>query len=212
MEWTATTLITQACATPSIVAGRIRFRQEGGTVQTIQVADGSASTDLLISAALTETSRSNLLKTGNGTLRITGSVQLSGVINVEAGTLDFAPSDVSPSLRISVAQGARLNLSNSGTTLVKNIYVAGQRLAPGIWGAPGSGATNVTTAISGSGFVQITDTDISNRERWKRMKYGQFTHYVWDGAGLVTRRTDGSPSPSIDYVANNFNASKYADD
>lgn len=212
LEWAGSTLTTQASDNPSIVAGRIRFRPDAGTLHTFDVADGAAATDLLISAALTESSRSNLLKTGAGTLRLTGSVQITGVINVEAGTLDFAPSAVSPSLRITVAEGARLNLSNAGTTLVKNVYIAGQRLAAGTWGAPGSGAANVSSALTGSGILQVTDTDISNRERWKRMKYGQFTHYVWDGAGQVTRLPDGSASPSIDYVANNFDAAKYADD
>ena len=212
LEWTGTNITTLASANPSVIAGRVRFRPDSGTLNTIEVADGAAATDLLISAALTETSRSNLLKTGAGTLRITGSVQLTGVINVEAGTLDFAPSAVSSSLRISVADGARVNLSNAATTMVKNVYVAGQRLTSGTWGAPGSGATNVSAAFTGTGILQVTDTEISNRERWKRMKYGQFTHYVWDGAGLVTRLPDGSNSPSIDYVANNFDAIKYAND
>lgn len=212
LEWAGTTLTTQASANSSVIAGRVRFRPDAGTVHTIEVADGAAATDLLVSAALTETSRSNLLKTGSGTLRITGAVELTGVITVEAGTLDFAPSAVSPSLRIAVADGARVNLSNSAATLVKNVYVGGQRLATGTWGAPGSGAANQSSAFTGSGILQVTDTDISNRERWKRMKYGQFTHYVWDGSGVVTRMPDGSASPSIDYVANNFDAPKFADD
>ncbi len=212
LEWSGTTITSQASANPSVIAGRIRFRPDAGTLHTIDVADGAASTDLLISAALTESSRSNLVKTGAGTLRITGAVQITGTINVEAGTLDFAPSSVSQSLRISVADDAKLKLSNPGTTLVKNVYLAGQRLASGTWGAPGSGAANVSSAFTGTGILQVTDTDISNRERWKRMKYGQFTHYVWDGGGWVTRKTDGSNSPNIDFVADNFNATKYADD
>ena len=212
LEWSGTTLTTQASDSSSVVAGRIRFRPGAGSLHTIDVADGAAATDLLVSAALTESSRSNLVKTGPGTLRITGSVQITGTINVEAGTLDFAPSAVSPSLRISVADGALLNLSNAGTALVKNVYIAGQRLTAGTWGAPGSGAANVSPAFTGTGVLQVTDTDISNRERWKRMKYGQFTHYVWDGSGVVTRKPDGSNSPSIDYVADNFDAPKYADD
>ena len=52
----------------------------------------------------------------------------------------------------------------------------------------------------------------SARERWKTMKYGFFTHYVWDGSGGVTKLPDGSAPPSIDYVADNFDAAKFAND
>ena len=52
----------------------------------------------------------------------------------------------------------------------------------------------------------------SARERWKTMKYGFFTHYVWDGSGNVTKLPDGSAPPSIDYVADHFDAAKFAND
>ncbi|MFM2296441.1 MAG: hypothetical protein RL117_148 [Verrucomicrobiota bacterium] len=212
LEWAGTSITSLPSTTSSVIAGRIRFRPDLGTVHAINVADGAAETDLLISAAMTETSRCNLLKTGAGTLRLTGSIQMTGVINVEAGTLDFAPSEVSPSLRIAVTDGAKIKLSNAATTMVKNVYIGGQRLASGTWGAVGSGADHQSSAFLGSGIIQITDHDISHRERWRRMKYGQFTHYVWDGSGAVTRMPDGTNSPSIDYVANQFDATKFAND
>lgn len=54
---------------------------------------------------------------------------------------------------------------------------------------------------------------ISNRERWKRMKYGFFVHYVWDGGKEATPiRADGSKPKSIDELADGFDAPGFARD
>ena len=229
LEWGDTVVNSLASSAPSLIAGRINLRADDNSANAsllqLNVADGPAATDLLIGAAITESGlpvnsttggHCGITKTGAGTLRLTGAVQISGIISVEAGTLDFAPSSLNPSARVFVASSARLLLSVAGTNAVKNLYLDGVKLPAGCWGAPGSVAAGradfETPVIGGAGVLLVTDSGLANRDRWKRMKYGQFTHYVWDGSGSVTRMPDGSPVASIDYLANNFNASQYAND
>ncbi len=229
LQWGDTLVNTFASSTNSVIGGQINIRADinspNGSLLQLNVADGPAATDLLISANITESGlpvnattggHCGISKTGAGMLRITGSVQISGVISVEAGTLDFAPSAVNTNARIMVASSAHLILSNAGTNVVKNVYIDGAKLAAGRWGAPGSVAAGTadyeSPVFSGPGVLRVTDSSVSNRERWKRMNYGQFTHYVWNGSGYVTLMPDGSPTPNIDYVANSFDATKYAND
>jgi len=229
LEWGDTVVNSLASSTPSVIAGRINLRADDNSANAsllqLNVADGPAATDLLISAAITESGlpvnattggHCGITKTGAGTLRLTGAVLISGIISVEAGTLDFAPSSLNASARVFVASSARLLLSAAGTNAVNDLYLDGLKLAAGRWGAPGSVAAGradfETPAIGGAGVLVVTDSGLAKRDRWKRMKYGQFTHYVWDGSGSVTRLPDGSPAPSIDYLANNFNAAQYAND
>jgi autotransporter-associated beta strand protein len=224
LQWGDTVVNTFASSTNSVIAGQLNIRADDNSANAsllqLNVADGPAATDLLISANITQSGlpvgattggRCGITKTGAGTLRITGAVQITGMISVEAGTLDFAPSAVNTNARIAVASGAHLLLSNAGTNLVKNVFIDGVKLAAGRWGAPGSVAAGAadfeSPMISGPGVVQVTDHEPSARERWKRMKYGQFTHYVYWGV-----MPDGSSFNSADFAADNFNAPKYADD
>lgn len=57
----------------------------------------------------------------------------------------------------------------------------------------------------------VADTGISNRERWQRMKYGFFVHYVWDGGqGATPIRADGTKPANIDELADGFDAKGFA--
>jgi len=64
-----------------------------------------------------------------------------------------------------------------------------------------------TPVISGSGVLLVTDNGVANRDRWKRMKYGQFTTY--DYFGILP---DGTSYNNTDYAANNFNVPQFASD
>ena len=229
LDWGDTVVNSYASGTTSVIAGRVNLRADDNSANAslwqLNVARGAGATDLLVSAAITESGlpvnsttggHCGITKAGAGTVRITGAVLVSGIISVEAGTLDFAPSSLNASARVSLASGARLLLSAAGTNTVNDLYLDGVKLAAGRWGAPGSVAAGradfETPAIGGAGVILVTDSGLARRDRWKRMKYGQFTHYVWDGAGSVTRLPDGSLAPSIDYLASNFNAAQYAND
>jgi autotransporter-associated beta strand protein len=223
-EWGDTMVNTLASGSTSVISGRINIRADNNSANssllTFNVADGPAATDLLVTAALTQSGRPvgsttggncGLVKKGAGTLRLTGAVQLTGLISVEAGTLDLAPSSLMTNARINVANGARLALSAAGTNAVKNLFLDGVKLSPGRWGAPGSVAAGradyESAIITGAGVLGVADTGPTARERWKRMKYGQFTHYIYFGV-----MPDGSSFDNVDFAANNFNAPKFADD
>ena len=66
--------------------------------------------------------------------------------------------------------------------------------------------------LSAAASLVVKDTGPAARERWKRMKYGLFVHYVNDGNGHTTLNMDGSPNAGADYLAENFDAPGFADD
>lgn len=215
LEWGNTPVTTNPSAQSSVIGGRIRIRYDSNPFITFNVADGGAAVDLDITAAITQSAgKCGLIKQGAGTLRLSGAVLLDGVITVEAGTLDVSSATLGPNLKINVSNKAFLKLPSTPVSNV--IFVAGEKLAPGTWGSPGSvvagTASNESPVFTGTTVATLTNTEPSARDRWKSMHYGMLVHYVWGGSGLETRRLDGSPTGSIDEVANGFDAQGFADD
>lgn len=119
-------------------------------------------------------------------------------------------------IRFNLAEGAGLKLPRNKVLPCDALFVGDEMQAPGRWGGKGSVAAKLadfeSAAISG-GTLLVKDTGISARERWKRMKFGFFVHYVNDAKGHTTFNIDGSPtSAGADYIADNFDASGFADD
>jgi len=207
IEWGITRLSSQASATTSTVNGRIHIRRDSAPMLRVDVADGAAATDLLISAALTESAAGcGLVKSGAGTLKLGGAVHLTGCLTVNAGTLDLSSATLGSGSRLNLLPGAVLIPPTSGLPPSAALYFNGEKLAPGTWGAPGSVAAGLaqfeSPAISGSIVMTVPDTGISNRERWKSLKYGIFSHYTYAATG------SGDPNEA----ANAFNAEQYASD
>jgi autotransporter-associated beta strand protein len=213
-QWGNSTLTTNASATSAVVSGRIHVRDDAGSFITMNVADGAAAADLLVSAALTQSGgKCGLIKQGSGTLMLTGAVNLAGVLAVEAGTLDVSAATLGPDVQFNVSNRAFLKLPASSA---HKVFVAGEKLAAGTWGPPGSvaagTAANESPIFTGQSEVTLTNAETSARERWRSMHFGLFVHYVWGGSGQETRRMDGSPTGSLDEVANGFDAAGFADD
>ena len=156
-----------------------------------------------------------LVKTGTGTLVIASDLKLTGVVSVEQGILDLTNAKPAPGLRLNIAEGAGVKLSNSHAVSCGALFFSDEKQAAGKWGGLGSAAAKhadfESPAITGGPLV-VKDTGLSARERWKRMKYGLFVHYVNDGNGHTTLNMDGSPSGGADYLADNFDAAGFADD
>lgn len=157
-----------------------------------------------------------LVKTGPGTLAIRSEVKLSGIITVQEGILDLTNAKLPTNLRFNLSEGAGLKLPPNRPLACEALYLSDDKQAPGKWGGKGSVAAKKadfeSPSISG-GVLAVKDTGISARERWKRMKYGFFVHYVNDGNGHTTFNIDGSPtSAGADYVADSFDATGFADD
>ena len=189
------------------MAGRINIRRDAASLLRVNVADGAAATDLLISAALTESGPGcGLVKSGVGTLKLGGAVNLTGFITVNDGTLDLSNATLGEGARVNVLSGARFIPPVGGLPATAALYVNGQKLSSGTWGAPGSVAAGLaqfeSPVISGSAVMTVPDTGLSNRERWKSLKYGIFSHYTYVATG----------SGDVNDAANAFNATQYADD
>jgi len=157
-----------------------------------------------------------LVKTGPGTLTINSEVQLTGFITVQEGVLDLTDAKLPPNLRFNLSEGTGLKLPPNQAIPCDALFFSDEKQSPGTWGGKGSVAAKKadyeSPSISGATLV-VKDTGISARERWKRMKYGFFVHYVNDGNGHTTFNIDGSPtSAGADYVADSFDAAGFADD
>jgi hypothetical protein len=157
-----------------------------------------------------------LVKQGPGSLSIRSELKLTGVISVEKGILDLSNARLAPGLRFNLAEGAGLKLPPGPSIPCDALFFSDEKQAPGKWGGKGSIAAKKadfeTASISG-GTLVVKDSGISARERWKRMKYGFFVHYVNDGNGHTTFNIDGSPtSAGADYVADSFDAAGFAED
>ncbi|MFO1491373.1 MAG: autotransporter-associated beta strand repeat-containing protein [Kiritimatiellia bacterium] len=89
LEWNKVDVTTHASADTATIGGRIRLRADGGyTGLSFNVADGAAAADLLVSAAVTEASGGlGLVKSGAGTLVLSGANSYSGATTINDGTL-----------------------------------------------------------------------------------------------------------------------------
>jgi len=157
-----------------------------------------------------------LVKTGTGTLSIASDLKVTGIITVEQGILDLSQSRASQGLRFNIAEGAGLRLPGGEPLECAALFFSDEKQTAGRWGGKGSVAAKKadfeTPAISG-GMLVVKDSGIAARERWKRMKYGFFVHYVNDGNGHTTLNIDGSPtSAGADYIADSFDAAGFAED
>jgi len=157
-----------------------------------------------------------LVKTGPGTLSVNAGLTLTGVITVQQGVLDLTLARPDPQVRFNIAEGAVLKLPTGRTVGCAALFLNDDKRAAGRWGGMGSVAAKQAefeTSVFGGGTLVVKDGGLSARERWKRMKFGMFVHYVNDGNGHTTFNMDGSPtSAGADYLAENFDAAGFADD
>lgn len=84
----SSTLNSKASAITSSVTSNLIIRKDYGSADlNIDVEDGSAATDLLVSGIVAEVFSSALTKSGPGRLVLTGTNAFSGNTNINAGTL-----------------------------------------------------------------------------------------------------------------------------
>jgi len=197
--------------TLAAVTGSASSSIQGGTGLISMLTLGSGNTSSTFAGTLA--GNLGLVKIGTGTLTLSGTVNLNGIITVQEGTLDLSAATLSAEVKINTAKLATVKLP---TAPISKLYIDNVKLAPGRWGAPGSVAAGLadfeSPAFNGPGVVTLANTGPSCMERWKTMKHGFFVHYVWDGFGGVTMNPDGSKPTSINDVADRFDAPGFAND
>lgn len=114
LEWINAPVKTLACDQTAEIGGRIRMRADGGAAgATFDVEDGTAEPDLHVSAAITEASGGRqIVKTGIGTMLLSGTNQYTGATLVNGGTLEVSGS-ISGTSAVTVGSGATMELSGS---------------------------------------------------------------------------------------------------
>jgi autotransporter-associated beta strand protein len=120
LEWRNAHVTTFASADAAKIAGRINLRADGGagTGLNLTVADGAATVDLLISAAITEAGGQPVTKYGAGTLRLSGTNIFTGGFVIQSGTVSAAANSTRNGGYSSLGAGT-VTIQN-GATLVSD--------------------------------------------------------------------------------------------
>lgn len=148
LEWNQSTVTTSPSASTATISGRINLRDDGGYSSAIfNVHNGSAITDLLVSAAITQNSAVGITKNGTGTMELTGTNSYTGATTVSAGTLLVNGNNAAATGAVSVASGATLGGTGTlgGAVSVTGIIAPGNSI-----GTLNTGTTTWLGAASGS--------------------------------------------------------------
>jgi fibronectin-binding autotransporter adhesin len=125
---------------------------------TVKAADASnAAQNITLSGPVTGTG--SLIKSGAGTLTVSGTYSYSGGTTVTAGTLTLDSGTLSDTGIVDVTTGAVLNLNFAGTDTVDEFSIDGAPQGEGTFGAIGSGADTETALITGTGILLVLPND-----------------------------------------------------
>ena len=154
-------------------SGILKTGYGGAGYQALTLGVGAGSSTFA-GVIANDAATGNLVKTGTGTITLTGTNTYTGTTTVDAGTLAIGGSLQSrwvtvysnavlrmnaPGLAaaswLSLSTGAALDLPHGQTNLISKLYLNGQSMASGLWGAPGSGAPNTSPLITGTGKLAV---------------------------------------------------------
>ena len=206
--------IIKSAADTLTVHGKVVIPRDVSSIFSFTVEDGAPATDLRFAGGIAESGgECGFVKDGPGTMAVNGEFRLKGFITLYDGTLDLSKAALVQGVRVNVLGNAKLIPPVSGMP-VSEIHVNGTKLKPGLWGGPGSvaaGRASYESPMLG-GFVNLPDTGPSRREIWKRLKYGIFSHYVWNGYGMTGGpKEDGTHPGTIDEMAEVIDVENYVD-
>lgn len=192
---------------PMVMGEPVRIPREVSSVCAFVVDDGPGDVDVSFTGGVVEAGGAcGFVKEGQGTLRVEGEIRISGYITVYDGVLDLSAARITDGLRIHLMGDALLMPPRDGRTI--ELHLNGERVRPGIWGPLGQ-APNATAALAGK--VNVTAAGPTRREIWQDLKYGIFSHYVWNGYGMTAGfpNADGSVAKTIDELADSFDVPNY---
>jgi autotransporter-associated beta strand protein len=158
------TLTVSGSAASSITGGSYTGQDINmGTLTTFDVNDVTAGTDLTVGVKLTDFYNgswlpSSLVKSGAGTMTLTGANSYTGDTTVEAGTLSLGDgtnhTNLSDTATVSIDTGATLNLNFSGSDTVGKLIINGDTVSGGIY--------NSSHGIYGSYFTGSGSLEVLN--------------------------------------------------
>ena len=129
------TLATGAASTTSVVSTPLQFRLGTTGYLTLNVAAGNppGGTDLLVSGPITNNAGGGLVKTGSGTVVLTGGNTYSGPTSINAGVMTIAGSGTLASTpSITIGPGATLNLSGNNYNEIQSAASGGTLTVEGL--------------------------------------------------------------------------------
>ncbi len=134
----------------------------GNATRGVVTLNGSAVT-LSVGADGTSTTFSGsiggagtLRKIGAGTLTIDGAKTYTGDTRIEGGTLSTSTLSLADTADLYLSPGATFNLNFAGTDVIDSFFINGVAQAVGTWGGVGSGATNISNLLTGTGLLQVS--------------------------------------------------------
>jgi|GEM_PF-122137 len=105
--------------------------------------------------ALGVTRDGGLIKQDHGTLTLAPGNTYTGDTVVERGALVLSDAFLDDDSAVHLGPSARLELNHDDVDTIAALYIDGEPLPPGTWGAPGSGAARMTPKFSGNGVLQV---------------------------------------------------------
>ena len=160
------------------ISGSWVLRSDAGASHTFNVADGAAATDLLVSANLSDqypevswVPASSLIKTGGGSMALTGSSTCDGATSVNGGILQLGDGTsghdgtLANTSGISIASGASLVFNRFGNlTLGVAISGAGSviKTGPGTQILTGQNHYGGGTTVSGGTLVAESSANLGS--------------------------------------------------
>jgi fibronectin-binding autotransporter adhesin len=157
------------------------FSQASGTLSGAgQILNGSATpVTLTVTQATTQTfsgilggagaddGNFSLVKAGTFTLTLTGANNYSGSTTVNQGTLSISNAFLADSADVVIASTAVLDLTTGVTDTIDQLIVDGTPVAPGVYGAIGSGAQFERSYITGNGTLTVTTGSANGYDEWE---------------------------------------------
>lgn len=97
-----------------------------------------------------------LIKTGAGSMVLSGVNTYTGDTTINAGTLSLGTASLADVADVRIASGGTLNLTHGATDTIDELYINGVQQVTGTWGGLASSAAHKTARITGTGILQVT--------------------------------------------------------
>jgi autotransporter-associated beta strand protein len=184
----SSTINSKASGTASTIASALLIRKDyGSTDLSIDVEDGGAATDLLISGNIGATAAMSLTKTGVGTLALSGANSYTGNTEVKGGVLSIGSTNSLGAGAVIITNSAVMNLNYAGQIEVASVILNGVAQSGGTFGAIGSGATHESASFTGSGLLYVYTP---GPPTLSYVSSGGNLTFTWTGSGSLEWQTN----------------------